>query len=422
MKILILHKIAYPKIDYHRGIDHERHEVTYIGTAEKLATVPADLRCRKLAREDRGEEVCGSVLAALGGERDFDRVISLSEYDIVEAAKVREALGVAGPSYADAQLVRDKVAMKRAVVAAGIDAPRFLSLAGFDDGVATMTWAARTVLKPTHGAGSEDVVIFATAADALAALAERRTGVAKLEGATPAFGSYELEEFVDGPIVHLDGLVREGRVEVAIGSRYIGTCQRYNENVPLGSYQFDLDAPTMAWIQRVITATRIQMGAFHLEAIESERGLVFLEIGNRTGGAGVPQATSIAWGDDFQKLELELLVGECQTDLRALGNEGRYCGWYVLPGHRYGQGQWLPTGAVDRLRQDPRAVEWHERPPSDGFDSSPDYDLGSLPFAGVVSAASSELARDYMMELFEAMEWRERGAMPRHASLLAVQS
>lgn len=410
MKILILHKIAYPKIDYHRGIDHERHDVTYVGTAEKLATVPAELRCRKLVREDRGDDICGSVLAALesaGGARDFDRVISLSEYELLEAAKVRDALGVPGASYADARLVRDKVAMKQAIAAARIDAPRFVHLTELGTAITAPPWSGRTVLKPTHGAGSEDVVIFASAAAALAALADRRTGVARLDTESPALDAYELEEFVDGPIVHLDGLVRDGRVEVAIGSRYIGTCQRYNENLPLGSYQFDLDEAQREWIQRVIAATRIRMGAFHLEAIESGRGLVFLEIGNRTGGAGVPQATSFAWDDDFQKLELELLVDDCAADLGKLGRRGPYYGWYVLPGHRYEQGQWVPGAGFERLRADPRVVTWHQRAADAAFDKSPDYDLPSVPFGGIVGAVRSELVRDYMLELFAALEWRE---------------
>lgn len=417
MKVLILHKIAYSKMVYHSGIDHDAHDVVYVGTAEKIKDIPSWLRCRTLIREDLGPDVCNSVLAALvngshqdlGGARPVDRIISLSESELLEAAKVRDALGVPGPGFADACLVRDKVAMKVAITAAGIDAPRFVPLSALQDSAAAPGWIGKTVLKPTHGAGSEDVVIYDSAAAALAAISDRKSGVTALDGAVPALNAYELEEFVDGPIVHFDGLVRDGVVELVVASRYIGTCQRYNENEPLGSYQFDLDAERHVWIQRVIDAVRIGNGAFHLEAIESARGLVFLEIGNRIGGAGVSQATSLTLDADFQKLELELLLDDCPTDLTKLGRRGRYFGWYLVPGHRHADGQWVASSALERLKIDKRVVTWHQREAAEGFDEQPDYDLPAVPFGGIVGAERSEHVHDFMVKLFAALEWRSRG-------------
>lgn len=414
MKVLILHRIAYPKIVYDNGIDHDAHDVVYVGTADRLLDIPEGLRCRKLAREDLGENVHDAVMAALRGETGFDRVISLSESELLEAAKVRDSLGVSGPGYAQARLVRDKVAMKQAVAAAGLDAPRFVAVSSLEAG-AELPWTGKTVLKPTHGAGSEDVVIYPTAQQCLQALATRRTGIPALDETPARPERYELEEFVTGAIIHLDGLVRDGQVQAVLGSRYIGTCQRYNENVPLGSYQFDLDAGVRRWVQRVIDAVQIRCGAFHLEAIESDRGLVFLEIGNRSGGAGVPQATSLAWDANFQKLELELLVGDCSADLSGLQRWGQYYGWYVVPGHLYGQGRWRASRAVDALRVDPRVVRWYERAKSEGFDPKPDYDLASLPFGGIVGAETSEGVRDFMNALFAAIHW-ERHAVHQQSA------
>lgn len=410
MKILILHRVAYDKIAYHRGIDHAAHEVVYVGLADKLRDIPAELRCRRIVREDLGEQVCDSVLAALNGERGFDRVISLSEYELLEAARVRDLLHVPGPSYEDVRLVRDKVAMKRAVFSADLDAPRYVALGALRDGAAWLPWTGRTVLKPTHGAGSEDVVIFDTAAACLHALLNRSTGVAALDDENPRPDGYELEEFVSGPIVHFDGLVQDGVVRAALGSRYIGNCHQYNENRPLGSYQFELDPKRLAWVQHVIGALRLRSGAFHLEAIESERGLVFLEIGNRSGGAGVPEASSRAWGVDFQSLELALLLDDGHVDLGGLAHQGRHYGWYLLPGHRYAQGRWVAPDGLDRFRQDPRVIRWHERAAHEDFDASPSYDLPALPYAGIVGAERPEAVRDYLQALFAALQWRGRDA------------
>ena len=418
MNVLILHRIDFAKIRYDHGIDHERHDVTYVGLAHKLASVPPSLRCTRLAHADLGDDrVAEAVLAAvatLPGPPRFDRVLSLSEYELIAAAQVREALAVPGPSVADAALVRDKVAMKAAAAAAGIDVPRFLPLARVldDEGrpvASALPWAGRTVLKPTHGAGSEDVVIFETAAACLRVLADGATGVAALQGPAPAVGRYELEEFVDGDILHMDGLVQDGVVKAAIGSRYVGNCQQFNANRPLGSGQFDLSPVLRDWVRRVIAAVRIRQGAFHLEAIASPRGVVFLEIGNRTGGAGVPQATSLAWDADFQALELELVIGEPRRDVGALGRVGSFHGWYVFPAHGYGHGAWAaPAGVLERFASDPRVVRWYQRSPAEPFDGEPSYDLEKAPLAGLVCGATPEAVREFMVDLFATVAWTPR--------------
>lgn len=50
MKILVLHRVPYFKIEYHRGISHDRHDVTYFGTDQALATLPPHLRCERVSR------------------------------------------------------------------------------------------------------------------------------------------------------------------------------------------------------------------------------------------------------------------------------------------------------------------------------------------------------------------------------------
>jgi hypothetical protein len=409
MKVLILHRVDYAKIDYHTGIDHELHDVVYVGTEKKLSGIPAGLRCQQLVRADLGERVYESVLAAIEDHSQaFDRIISLSEYELLDAARLRDHLHVPGPSYEDARLVRDKVAMKHAVAAAGIDAPRFVPLASLHGAPIKMPWTGRTVLKPTHGSGSEDVVIFATAGACAQAIQSRSTGVQALDREEPALGAYEVEEYIEGNIAHFDGLVREGRVMAVIASRCIGTCERYINNHPVGTYQIEADPAHAEWVQRVISAVRLQNGAFHLEAFEAARGLVFLEIGNRVGGGGVSQATSLAWGADFQRLELELLIGDGGSELSALQQRGQYYGYYLFPGHCYADGQWFAPGGIDHFRTDPRAVHWYERETADRFDATPDYSFQALPFAGIVGAERPDLARQYIVDLFAALSWRPR--------------
>src|SRR5688500_12293778 len=111
MKILILHRIPYHKIKYHLGINHDRHDVTYVATRAALGNLPNTLRCTKLERPGIGRVSDEVIAIARAQERHFDRVISLSEYELLDAARVREALGVAGPGIEDVLKVRDKLVM-----------------------------------------------------------------------------------------------------------------------------------------------------------------------------------------------------------------------------------------------------------------------------------------------------------------------
>ncbi|MDW3157596.1 hypothetical protein [Bifidobacterium longum] len=52
------------------------------------------------------------LVIELHGERPFDRIIALSELDILRAAKLRSLLDIPGQSYFSAFLYRDKIAMK----------------------------------------------------------------------------------------------------------------------------------------------------------------------------------------------------------------------------------------------------------------------------------------------------------------------
>src|SRR4051812_11199837 len=103
MKILILHRVPYGRIEYERGIDHDVHDVTYLGTKEALATVPPNLRHRAVMRPgERSAYEEATDWDGLAHSR-FERIISLSEYELLDAARLREVLHVEGPNVADVQ-------------------------------------------------------------------------------------------------------------------------------------------------------------------------------------------------------------------------------------------------------------------------------------------------------------------------------
>ncbi|MFG2642832.1 acetyl-CoA carboxylase biotin carboxylase subunit family protein [Streptomyces sp. NPDC048370] len=406
MKILVLHRVPYFKIEYHRGISHDLHEVTYFGTEGALATLPPDLRCERVSRPGTRPAFDEARDWLAERPRAFDRVISMSEYELLDAARLREHLGVPGAPVDQVALARDKVLMKRAVEEAGLRVPRFLPLPRFLEREGRVPWEGRTVLKPHRGASSEDVLVFDTPRQAVTAVTEGRTGVARLDsGADRADQEdFQVEEFVSGPIRHYDGLVQHGEVLVLTASEYLGTCLRYAQGRPMGSFQIGFSEETRAWVARALAAVRIEDGTFHLEAIVHEGELVFLEVGNRVGGADVVATFELATGVHLPSYELRVLLGEpVAGTLPEPPADGRRYGWFVHPGHHLAGRECRGLAGAVAFRAGPRVVAWTELPPGAQLPDHITYQAGETVLAGIVAGDTPEETRDWMVDLFDSV-------------------
>ncbi|MGW2773601.1 ATP-grasp domain-containing protein [Streptomyces olivaceoviridis] len=411
MKILILHRVPYFKIEYHRGISHDRHDVTYFGTDQALATLPPHLRCERVSRPGLGSAFEEARDWLAHRPRDFDRVISVSEYELLDAALLREYLGVPGAPADQVALARDKVLMKQAVEEAGLRVPRFLALPRFLDLDGRVPWDGRTVLKPHRGASSEDVLVFDTPRQAAAAVTGGRTGIPGLDAGS-GLADFEVEEFVPGPIRHFDGLVQDGEVLVLSGSEYVGTCLRYAQGGPLGSFQLALSEEEHAWVSRALAAVRIQDGSFHLEAIAHRGELVFLEVGNRVGGADVVATVELATGVHLPSYELRALLGERVTGtIPEPPADRRLYGWFVCPGHHLAGQEFQGLDGTAAFRDDPAVVAWNELPPGSPLPDHITYQSGETVLAGIVAGDTPEGGRRWIADLFASLSVRTRPAV-----------
>jgi hypothetical protein len=403
MKILVLHRVPYPRIEYARGIDHDAHEVTYFGTAALLATLPRGLHHEAIERPGEAGTFDEAFAWLSRKPRTFERVIALSEYDLLDAARLREWLAVGGPTTAEVILVHDKVAMKSVVREAGLRVPRFTGLADFLGSPHAANWQGRTVLKPLSGASSEDVMIFDALDDVTRALATRTSGVTRLDGHVQSVDAYEIEEFVSGDILHFDGLVANGEVVTLMASRYIGTCLGYAKGQPLGSYHFPMSDGAQAWVAAALKAVGIRQGSFHLEAIESGDELVFLEVGNRVGGADVVATFEHATGVHLPSEELRLLLGEPSRALPATQIGDRWHGWFVFPGHTVDDDGYRGLGEIDAFRGHPALVRWAELGAGAPLPRKVTYSAHEAPLAGIVANRTWQGTRDWIRALFSAV-------------------
>ncbi|MBD0711496.1 MULTISPECIES: acetyl-CoA carboxylase biotin carboxylase subunit family protein [unclassified Streptomyces] len=414
MKILILHRVPYFKIEYHRGISHDLHDVTYFGTDQALATLPDGLRCERASRPGTRPAFEEARDWLANRPRTFDRVLSISEYELLDAALLREHLGAPGAPAAQVALSRDKVLMKQAVENAGLRVPRFLPLPDFltTEGGTAAAWHGPTVLKPHRGASSEDVLVYDTPAQAAAAVTERRTGIPGLD-AGKDLEDFQVEEFVTGPIRHFDGLVQGGEVLLLSASEYVGTCLRYAQGSPLGSFQTGYSEQTRTWVARALAAVRIEDGSFHLEAIVHDGELVFLEVGNRVGGADVVATVELATGVHLPSYELRALLGEpIAGTLPKPPTALRRYGWFVYPGHHLAGQEFRGLEGATEFREAPAVVAWNELPAGTPLPRHITYQSGEAVLTGIVASDTPEGSRDWITGLFDTLTVRTRPAAP----------
>lgn len=262
------------------------------------------------------------VLADEGGP--FDGVVGLSEYDVLTAARVRDAMAIPGPS-ADLVLgFRDKVEMKRRVAGAGLRVPAYVPLTcdtSADDVVQAL--GLPVVLKPRARAGSIGVQVV--------------TGAAELDLALRNCDrdEYECEQFVSTEIYHVDGVMSEGRAHFVSASGYVNTPLDFISGKPLGSVLLDpgaLRTQLIGFAIECIGALGLQTGCFHMEIVRSPIGEpVFLEAALRPGGALVCHLHRDVYGVD--------LMSECfrtSLGLPLLSADSRHfeyfsAGWVVVP-------------------------------------------------------------------------------------------
>jgi hypothetical protein len=410
VRILVLHRVPDSFVRYAENIDHGAHDVTYVSVPDRWGILPKDVRARFLERPGTGDTAV-EVLAAVAGDPPPDLVIALSEYDLLPAARVRGALAAPGPGEAQVLPSRDKVVMKAAVAAAGLRTPRFLPLPaalpgdglpgdGLPGDGGPASWSGPTVLKPLAAASSEGVRAFPTVAAALHAV--RRDGV-DASGALD-IGDFEIEEFIEGPIIHVDGILAAGEPVAIQTSRYLGTCLGYAEGAPLGSVQVDTDPAVVAWAVRCLHATGIVDGSFHLEAIEAADGLVFMEVGARFGGADVVDTFELATGIRMPAVQLQLLLGGPDGPRpvpRVPGPDERY-GWFTVPGHTLGA-PFCRVSGVDEFRSDPLVRRWVQRAADEPIKQVITYADADIPLAGVVGPAPAEVLERFLTEMFAAV-------------------
>lgn len=330
--VLILNRWNNEFGEYHRYVDHRLHRVAYLTTpggrepldeelAEAIVTLPdlSDLSALTMSAKE---------LADRHGA--FSHVIALSEFDLEAAAALRAVLGVPGRTPDEVRKVRDKVVMKQHVQRAGLRVPAFGSA---DSAAKVRDFARRAglpiVLKPRAGADSQGIFVCRTAAELDAVLA------------TELLYEYECEQFVEGDLYQVDGVVQGGQLRVVRSWQCLAGCLDFARGVPFGSVANDdaeFERRIVSYTQRVLTALGMTDDVFHLEVFRTSAtptaedeyaDLVFLEIGARPGGGQVRFVWRDVYGVDLIGTSVRLQIGE-DVELPAM-DLGTVAGYLMMP-------------------------------------------------------------------------------------------
>lgn len=268
-------------------------------------------------------------------------VVTISEAQTLAAAKVREELGLPGMPLRQARLVRDKVAMKSAVGAAGIRVPQHAPLQDWATAVRLLRDHGTVVVKPRTGMGAQGVHFVRDEAQ-----------LRSLFAGLSAAATHEVEEFVDGEMFHVDALLENGRVILQSAARYSASNARFRELDSIASMSIDdrdLEDRLFGFNAAVLAALGLESGATHLEVFHTAEGeIVFCEVGARPGGAGIVPAVEQTHGVNLVEGHLRLSLG---LSAPAPKETRAFSGWAImfgkdsvvtaLPSLRSGTPDWL---------------------------------------------------------------------------------
>jgi hypothetical protein len=250
-------------------------------------------------------------------KRPFDRIVALSEGDQVRAGQLRERLGIPGQDTTSAAAFRNKAMMKYYAVRAGLDVPAYSTVAHVGDVVDfAASVSGPVVVKPVDGAGSKDVVVIGNAK-------ELRAWAAQQAGPRDEPPRLIVEEYIDAPMLTVDGIMRHGSIVGAVVSAYEGTCLESLSGLrPLGLLQLDDESSTarqtLSYARKVVAALPgpDEPTSFHLEVFDHPlRGPLLCEIACRTGGVRINDAVHSTLGIDLEETCTRGQAGRDMTSL-----------------------------------------------------------------------------------------------------------
>ncbi len=326
------------------------HGATVLGVANGPAHELPDLARRHLSDYLQVPDLFTNSDSAIAqirawlGSRTLDRVCCLWEPGVELAAQIREALGVPGQSFDQAQKFRNKDLMKQALAAGGVRVPRHQVAT-----TAKEVWEAAEVIgypliiKPIAGAGSMDTF-----------RCDDKAAVTNALSKLGHIAEVDVEEFIDGEEFTFDTICAGGEMKYFhIGYyRPRPLIARTNEWISPQTLSYrHVDDPWVlggrAMGEQVLKVLEYDTGFTHMEWYRKSDGeVIFGEIGARPPGARTVDLMNFA-------ADIDLFGGWAEAELLgtfSLDVQRKYnCACITKRAH--GQGRITRIEGLDRLQR-----------------------------------------------------------------------
>jgi phosphoribosylaminoimidazole carboxylase (NCAIR synthetase) len=228
------------------------------------------------------------VRVLVGGDTERAQLLFTSEYEIELVAGIGRNLNLPAISLGRAREIRDKLVMKDVAAKSGIRVPQYRRVSSRSDVAEMLAEFPRVVVKPVLGTGSVNTHFV--------------DNVAQLDGLEQVVfdGTLEVEEYIEGPMYHVDAIVRDGVPVLLEVGQYTTSVALYR-TPGLQATVFSLDGHLRErirlYLARIVDAFGITDDVVHLEVFNGPGDeLVFCELALRPGGGGIPQCIEAKYG------------------------------------------------------------------------------------------------------------------------------
>lgn len=281
MSVLILSWDDHNRNPYSNWLDEFQGDIFLICTEEGYETFPSKKFKEIIPLKKWSKDLIKQEAKVLHTKYNFDKIIALDELDLEIAAELREELDLAGHRPDETIYFRNKILMKKLAFKNSIKIPLFSyckSKREIDDFLKTVDFPI--VVKPVSGIGSVDTHIIKNSQQLELWYINKENDL----------DYYIFEEFIEGEMYHIDGLVLDKKLKFCWPSKYLEDGINQVKNSYFGTYLLPssncLTEKLEEYTAQILEIFPLpENTTFHLEVfIKNNKEIIFCEIACRSCG------------------------------------------------------------------------------------------------------------------------------------------
>ncbi|MBS9334598.1 ATP-grasp domain-containing protein [Fructobacillus sp. M1-13] len=344
MNVVILAPIGNRYIDYFTVVkDHPDHHYCLFILEKHRDNYPESLpdNIELIVLKDWVRTYIAYEIGLFHQRYPIDLLFAYTEEEILFAAEMRERYQIKGQKTENALRFRHKNRMMDFVQQNGFDVPSFdlvHSVEELKEAIERITYPV--IVKPGDGMGSQRTYRLNHASDLQQYIRENN------------IQNILVSRFIDWPVYHLDGLMKQGEILAFSPSRYFHNTLDYQHNQSIGSIQVEENSPAyhhlLDYSQSLLPLfNQEETLIFHLEVFFKKGKIYFLEVACRMGGGRIERELYQTYGVHFIQELLAQELGEKQRmSYRKINPLTK---GFVLVAPKEGLIRQLPAQSIEKL-------------------------------------------------------------------------